>query len=172
MTYAKYHADFITITCLNWKALLLEDRFKDIIISSLSFLSEADRISVYGFVIMSNHLHMIWQAKGDHEREEIQRDFLKFTGQQILKILRNEHSPLYDELIVDSSDRKRQVWERNSKRIPLWSEKFLWQKLEYIHYNPVRAGLCRYPTEYYYSSARFYEMADKTKWKFLVHCSG
>lgn len=79
--YAKEHAEFITVTCLEWKHILKEERFKNIIITSLSFLSKAKRISVYGFVIMSNHFHLIWQMLGDHKREEVQRDFLKYTGQ-------------------------------------------------------------------------------------------
>jgi hypothetical protein len=36
--YAKDHPDFITVTCLEWKPVLQDDRFKEIIISSLSFL--------------------------------------------------------------------------------------------------------------------------------------
>ncbi len=169
--YAKEHAEFITVTCLEWKHILKEDRFKDIITASLSFLSNAKRISVYGFVIMSNHFHLIWQMIGDHKREEVQRDFLKYTGQQILKHLRNEKSELQKELLVQAKDRKYQVWERNSLGVPLWSSGVFNQKLEYIHYNPVKAGLCKYPEDYRYSSARFYEK-NKNDWDFLVHHEG
>jgi hypothetical protein len=57
---------------------------------------------------------MIWQILGDHKRVDVQRDFLKFTGQQILKVLCNENSPMQNDLIVNAKDRKRQAWERNS----------------------------------------------------------
>ncbi len=83
-----------------------------------------------------------------HKRDDVQRDFLKFTGQQILQILRNENSALLDEIIVDAKDRKRQVWERNSLGILLWTESVFKEKLTYIHYNPVKAGLCQYPEDY------------------------
>ena len=66
--YAKEHAEFVTITCLGWKHILMKDRFKDIITDSLSFLSKEKRVSVYGFVIMSNHFHLIWQMMGDNTR--------------------------------------------------------------------------------------------------------
>jgi putative transposase len=89
---AKQHVDFITTTCLDWKPVLVEDRFKNIIADSLEFISNEQRITVYAFVIMNNHFHLIWQIIGDHFREAVQRDFLKFTGQQILKHLRNETS--------------------------------------------------------------------------------
>ena len=169
--YAKEHPEFLTVTCLEWKHILMEDRFKDVIMESLSFLSSARRVCVYGFVIMSNHFHLIWQLMGDNKRDDVQGDFLKYTGQQILKNLRNGQSTLLNELLVNAKDRKHQVWERNSLGVPLWSQEVFLQKLEYIHNNPVRAGLCRYPEDYRYSSARFYEK-NVREWEFLVHHEG
>ena len=45
------------------------------------------------------------------------------------------------------------------------------QKLEYIHNNPIRAGLCKEAEDYKYSSARFYNRNEKD-WDFLVHYNG
>jgi REP element-mobilizing transposase RayT len=168
---AREHPEFITITCLNWIPVVLEDRFKNIILESLSFLVKADRIQVYAFVIMSNHLHLIWQMLGEHKRKDVQRDFLKFTSQQILKHLRNEESILQNDLLVQAKDRKFQVWERNSLSIPLWAENVFMQKLDYIHTNPVKAGMCKYPEEYKYSSAGFY-LRNEKHWGFLTHYDG
>lgn len=119
-------------------------------------------------MLMENHFHMIWQVMGDHKREDVQRDFLRFTAQQILKSLRNLNSTLLEELIVDAKDRKHQVWERNSLSIELRHTHVFKQKVEYIHNNPVRAGLCNLPEEYEYSSAGFYEK-NEHKWDFLNH---
>jgi putative transposase len=140
-------------------------------LDSLSFLSNAKRVTVYAFVILNNYFHLIWQVMGDHKREDVQRDFLRYTSQQILKQLRNEQSLLINELEVNAKDRKHQVWERNSLGIPLWSPKVFDQKLDYIHNNPVKAGLCKYPEDYKYSSASFY-FSGKTDWDFLVHHDG
>jgi REP element-mobilizing transposase RayT len=148
-----------------------EDRFKDLIIESLRFLSKENRVIVYGFVSMINHFHLIWQMKGDHTRENVQRDFLKYTGQQVLKQLGNGPSQVLKELLVNAKDRKHQVWERNSLSVPLWSSEVIWQKLDYIHTNPVKAGLCKNPWEYKYSSARFY-LKNERDWDFLVHTNG
>jgi len=169
--YSKQYADFFTVTCLAWKPILADDIFNDIITGSLSFLSKASRANIYAFVIMSNHFHLIWQMVGDSKREDVQRDFLKYTSQQILKILRNEKSVVQEELLVVSKDRKFQIWERNPLSIPLCSGQVIDQKLEYIHYNPVRAGLCKYPWDYIYSSAGFYYNSDM-RWEFLKHCDG
>ena len=96
---------------------------------------------------------------------------MKFTAQQILMML-EEQSPNYiNHLLVKARDRKFQVWERNSLSIPLWSEGGINQKIEYIHNNPVAAGLCRHSWDYRYSSAGFYFQND-THWKFLVHVDG
>jgi REP element-mobilizing transposase RayT len=111
---AKQYAEFTSVTCLEWKPVLEDNRLKNIITNNMAFLRKDNRAIIYGFVIMPNHFHTIWQILGDHKREDVQRDFLKFTGQQIPKVLRNENSPMQNDLIVNAKDRKRQVWERNS----------------------------------------------------------
>ena len=111
---SKYHPEFLTVTCLNWVPILSAREHKEVVIDSLRFLVKKDRVKVLGFVIMDTHFHLIWQAMGDHRREDVQRDFLKFTSQQILKNLRNNNSHLLDELLVEAKDQKYQVWERNS----------------------------------------------------------
>jgi REP element-mobilizing transposase RayT len=169
--YAKEYAEFITVTCLDWKLVLSDARFKDIIVDSLNYLSKEKRIWLYAFVIMNNHFHLIWQMVNENKRDSVQRDFLKFTGQQILMKLKVEKPDLYEALRVNAKDRTYQVWQRNSLGIPLWTPEVFWQKIDYIHNNPVKAGLCKYPEDYKYSSARFYLTSEK-EWKFLVHFEG
>jgi len=165
---AKQFPEFITVTGLNWKPVLSAKAHKEIIINSLRFLVKEGRVRVSCFVLMENHFHMIWQVMGDHKREDVQRDFLRITAQQILKNLRNVNSPLLDELLVGAKDRKYQVWERNSLSIELRNSSVFKQKLEYIHANPVRAGFCKLPEEFEYSSAGFYEL-NQSAWDFLNH---
>ena len=52
---------FFTATILEWKRLLKPDKYKDIIISSLEFLVNNKTVEVNAFVIMDNHIHLIWQ---------------------------------------------------------------------------------------------------------------
>ena len=161
------HPEFLTVTCLDWRPLLKEDKVKRIIINSLEFLVINQRAHVYSFVVMDTHFHLIWQIIGENRRGDVQRDFLKFTAQHILKELRNTKSAILDDLVVNSKDRKRQVWERDSLGIPLWSNKVFAQKLDYIHMNPVVAGICALPEDYTYSSAGFYFLNDN-RWDFLT----
>jgi len=62
-------------------------------------------------------------------------------------------------LYVGLKDRKYQVWKRNSMSIDLITEKFFKQKFEYVHNNPCQPhwNLAQHPTEYRYSSARYYD---------------
>ena len=126
------------------------------------------RVIIYGFVIMDNHIHVIWQLQAGKKRDDVQRDFLKYTAQQIKKDMMKEHPEELKEFLVTAKDRKYQFWERNPLSIEIWSEKVLLEKLKYIHENPVRAGLCQYADDYKYSSALFYKFG-KDNWGFLTH---
>ncbi|MEO6327988.1 MAG: transposase [Ginsengibacter sp.] len=126
------------------------------------------RIAVNAFVIMSNHIHLIWQLQDGHEREDVQRDFLKFTSQTIKRDLQKNHSAVLDKFYVGAKDRKYQIWERNPLSVDLVTKEMFIQKVEYIHYNPVVAGLRSYPEEYKYSSVKFYE-TGVDEFCFLTH---
>lgn len=147
---------FFTATCLEWKKLLAPGQYKNSIIDSLRFGVKDERVMVYGFVIMPNHLHLVWRLKAGRRRSDMQRDFLKFTAQQIKEDLAKHHPAVLQQFRVDAKDRQYQFWERNPLSVALWTEKVVLQKLAYIHQNPVRAGLCRWPEEYRYSSALVY----------------
>jgi putative transposase len=71
MVFPKEHAEFLTVTCLEWKHVLQGDKFKDIITASLTYLAKSNRVYVYGFVIMPNHFHLIWQMVGDYKRANV-----------------------------------------------------------------------------------------------------
>ena len=54
---------FWTSTIVEWKHLLKQDKYKDVIIGSLKTLTDRKCISVYAFVIMPNHIHVLpWQV--------------------------------------------------------------------------------------------------------------
>jgi REP element-mobilizing transposase RayT len=53
---------FFTATINNWMKMLEEDKAKQIVVDSLQYLSDNRKINVYGFVLMPNHIHLIWQT--------------------------------------------------------------------------------------------------------------
>ena len=169
--FEPYYPHFFTATILEWKHLLKKDKYKDVITSSLDFLTAQKRVAVYGFVIMANHIHLIWHIIEGYNKENVQRDFMKFTAQQIKADLAIHHPLVLPYFKVKAKDREYQIWERNPLSIELYSEKVIIQKLNYLHQNPVRVGSVKYPEAYRYSSAMFYETAI-SEWKFLSQYLG
>jgi putative transposase len=165
----KYEVIFFTTTVLNWKFLLTDDRYKEIITGSLKYLVDNGRVTLYAYAIMNNHLHVLWHIRWPHKREDVQRDFLKFTAQMIIMDLKACNPELLKEFYVGAKDRVHQIWERNPLSVHIWSEEVLKQKLDYIHNNPVKANLCSLPEEYKYSSAAFYREGLDTP-GFLTSC--
>ncbi|HKZ67527.1 MAG TPA: transposase [Chitinophagaceae bacterium] len=156
-SFVTEYPQFITATNLEWKKLLQPEKYKNIIINSLRFLVQHKRITLFAFVIMDNHVHLIWQMQPDIDPEAVQRDFLKYTAQRIKSDLEKNHQQVLASFKVDAKDREYQFWERNALSIELRTDKVFRQKLDYLHWNPVKAGLCQLPEEYHYSSALFYE---------------
>ncbi|MEX2336532.1 MAG: transposase [Fulvivirga sp.] len=171
MEVIKTDAQFFTATIYQWKNLLEPDKYKLIITDSLSFLVKEKRVWVYAFVIMNNHIHLIWQMRGEHKREAVQRDFLKFTAQAIKFDLTKYHPGVLSAFRVKMKDRAYNFWQRKPLSVDLFSKRVFFQKLDYIHNNPVRAGLCEFPEHYTYSSAGFYIKGD-LKFPFLAHYAG
>jgi putative transposase len=148
MELITHYPHFFTATILEWKKLLKPDKYKDIIISSLQYLVEQQRVKVFGFVIMTNHIHVIWQSLGEYTPVENQHSFMKFTAQMIIKDLRNNHPQVLEHFKVDLKDRKHQIWERNPLSVEIWTKEVMEQKLAYIHQNLVKAELCTFPEDY------------------------
>ncbi|MDZ7898648.1 MAG: transposase [Arcicella sp.] len=161
---------FFTATNLWWKKLLKPDKYKQIIVDSLAFLVKNERVKVYGFVIMPNHIHIVWRINEEHKREDVQRDFLKFTAQQIKQDLEINHPAVLSHFEVNLKDRKYQFWERNPLSVDLYSRKIVYQKLKYIHSNPLQDKwqLAKKPEDYWFSSYRFYEFGIDD-FGFLTH---
>ena len=157
MKYPLYWPQFFTATILEWKQLLKQDKYKDKIIESLRFLVFEKKISLYAFVIMSNHIHLIWQAIQETTPDIIQHSLLSYTAHKIKLDLEKNHPKVLPHFKVSAKDREYQFWERNALGIDLYEHKVFIQKLDYIHWNPVQAGICKFPEEYYYSSAKYYE---------------
>ena len=150
---------FYTATIYKWQHLLVDDNRKQIIIDSIKFMVNEKRINLYAFVIMPNHIHLIYSPNENYPHSDFKRDFLKFTAQ----VLRNKliETGSRELLLYKSSqnDRNYQIWKRHSLAIPIYYASVFKQKLEYIHLNPCQPkwALADFPELYLYSSAEFYK---------------
>jgi Cdc6-like AAA superfamily ATPase len=70
---------FFAATNLYWKKLHEPDKYKDVIIDSMKFLVKEKRVVIYGFVIMPNHIHLLWHLRAGETREHVQLDN-RFVG--------------------------------------------------------------------------------------------
>ena len=149
---------FWTATINNWKHLLESDAMKLEIIASLQWLKAKGLISVFAFVIMPNHIHLIWQVHGNNGKESPQGSLLKFTAHQFRKKLLHDAPSLLKEYAVSAPNKAHEFWQRNSLAQLLYNRSFIMQKLEYLHNNPVSGKwqLADSPTAYRFSSASFY----------------
>ncbi|EAY27249.1 hypothetical protein M23134_06559 [Microscilla marina ATCC 23134] len=161
---------FYTATILNWKRLLKKDDYKNIIIDSLQYLSTKNKIAVYGFVIMPNHIHLIWEMLEKNGKEMPHASFMKYTAHQFLEHSRTYYPQILPYFQASDQARNHRFWQRNSLPVWLYTPAVLEQKLEYIHNNPVveKWSLANEPAQYYYSSAKFYE-TDIDDFGFLKH---
>ncbi len=161
---------FFTSTIHNWQPLLKEDSFKEIVISSLRFLQGKGLIWIYGFVIMPNHVHLIWELLEMNGKESPHASFLKFTGHQFLESLSQEDPNFLGKFKVDLSNKSHSFWQRDSLPIEIYTPSVVFQKLEYLHQNPCRGKwmLAENPTEYRFSSMEFYE-TGRDRFGFLTH---
>jgi REP element-mobilizing transposase RayT len=105
----EYYPQFFNATILERKPLLKQDKYKDLIIDSLGFLVQQNRVKVYSFVIMPDHIHLIWQIQPGHKRENVQRDFLKYRAQKIKFDLLENDKEWLQQFKVDAKDRLYQI---------------------------------------------------------------
>jgi REP element-mobilizing transposase RayT len=127
--YPSLWPEFYTATILEWKFLLSEEKYKIIIISSLQYLVKNNKIKLYAFVIMSNHIHLIWQVMQGNSYEKIRQSLKKFTAQQIKFELQKSNPGLLKEFKVDKKDCEYQFWKRDALSIELFTDKVLKKNL-------------------------------------------
>ncbi len=153
---------FLTNTVNKWVDVFTRKSFCDIIIESLNHCVDNKVLIIYGYVIMSNHLHMHVQAKKE-DLSDILRDFKKFTSQTIFRAIEENKQEsrrswmlrLFKE--TDAPGKiSYQFWKPDNHPEICYQLPFMWQKLEYIHNNPVRAGLVYKAEDYAHSSAADY----------------
>ena len=161
---------FWTDTIKDWKHLLKQDKYKKLIISSWQELVRREKIAIYCFVIMPNHLHIIWEMKEPNGKEMAHASFNKFTSHMILKDLRVNHPEVLSYFKVNDSERSYRFWQRDPLAIRMDSKQKMEQKINYIHNNPLqeRWNLALCPEEYRWSSAEFYK-SGKDEFDILTH---
>jgi REP element-mobilizing transposase RayT len=163
-------AYFFTSTIVENIPVLHPNWAKKLIIDVLNFYREKCLTRINAYAIMPEHIHLIIKS----ESKENTKRFIQHTLRKISQmIILHTKSLLADDLQKEAAleilnvfrDHARgkathRVWKERAKGIPIYSDKVMKQKLDYIHQNPVKRGLVQNPEDYLYSSFRNYYFND------------
>lgn len=156
--FIEHQPHFLTCTVVDWINVFNNPELAQIILNSLDFLQRQQRLTLHGYVIMENHLHLI--ASAPNLSKEV-ANFKSFTARSIIDWLKQGQSTyLLEQFRFHKQPHKTtqtyQLWQEGSHPQAIANEAMLVQKLEYIHNNPVRRGYVDDPAHWRYSSYRNY----------------
>jgi REP element-mobilizing transposase RayT len=148
------------------------------VLDSLHFCQTKKVLEIYAFVVMSNHIHLLLRS-GKGDLNSTIREFKSFTARKILEAIETERESRRDWMLnlfafsakQHKRNEKYQVWTHENHAEMVYGNQFMDSKINYIHENPVRAGIVRNPEDYLYSSARNYAGLDGLLDVIIVPCS-
>ena len=153
---------FVTFTVVYWLDVFIRTEYKDIFLDSLRYCRKNKGLEVCAYCIMSSHVHMIIGRNKEQSLDGIIRDIKKFTSVKIIEAIHKNPQESRREWLIwffdragkrNINNRRYQFWQQHSHPIELNTNEKIDQRLDYIHNNPVEAGIVLSPEHYYYSSA-------------------
>jgi REP element-mobilizing transposase RayT len=162
----QFATHFLTFTVCGWIDLFTRKVYKDIIMDSFRFAQKNGQLILNAYVIMSNHIHLIARANDKQNKtlSDIVRDFKKFTHHEMMPVIESDAESRRQWMVhqfnyygkINPNNEQKQIWENDSHPEECYSHEFTKTKLNYIHDNPVRAGIVVKPEDYIYSSGSNY----------------
>ena len=160
---------FITFAVTEWIDVFTRNQYADIVLESLRYCQKEKGLLLHAWCIMSNHLHLI-VSSSVNDLSGTLRDFKKFTSKELIKAIDgNKQESRRDWMLSlfraagekNSRNKEYQFWRQDNHPIELYSAAFIVQRINYIHQNPVKAGIVDRPEYYSYSSAKDYFYGTK-----------
>ncbi len=152
---------FITLTVVDWVDVFTRRELAEKILVNIRYCQQHKALEVFAYVIMPSHLHLIVRREGGLLSEWL-RDFKSFTAKRVLHLIETHPGESRSEWLMEHSSRRGQAasqnrefafWKKDSHPIELYTSAVVAQKINYIHMNPVEAGLVSEPDHYRLSSA-------------------
>ena len=145
------HAQFVTFSCYHRRKWLSLDQPKRIVLGILGSQLTQQRGLCGGFVIMPDHVHAIVWFPEPRQLAILMKQWKQRSSFQIHEFFKRKH-PAY----LAQMGGVETVWQAKYYPFNIFTQKKLLEKLEYMHNNPVRAGLVSNSCDWPWSSARFY----------------
>lgn len=154
----------MTLTVVDWIDVFTRKNHKKAIIDSLEYCIQNKGLNVYAYCLMTNHLHLIVNCDEPFKLKDVIRDFKRHTVKQVLFQILNEPESRREWMMerfqkngeAFKSNENIKFWQSGNHAIELFTEKFVWDKIHYIHNNPVEEGFVKKPEHWFYSSASNY----------------
>ena len=148
------------------KIFSLNDLSPDELVKSLKFLIKEHRATLFAYVIMQSHIHFIVYLPKGESISDFMRDFKKYTSTRIRVMMESdgyiEIVKKLDQNIPAGSKQSFILWTSRFDDVLIYTDKVMKIKVNYIHNNPVKAGLVEEDIEWKYSSARNYHVGDNS----------
>jgi len=164
-----HYAYFVTWTLVEWVHLFDKEPYRDSILDALNYIRIEKKTQLNAFVVMSSHIHAILWPDIGINLSDVTRDFKRFTSRRISKEAESQNASELLKLFERSRNENRaqdvssyQVWQEGSHPEAIFTEEFARQKMDYIHMNPVKAGLVETADQWQHSSARAYLLGEET----------
>ncbi|MDC9719328.1 MAG: transposase [Gammaproteobacteria bacterium] len=149
---------FITLTVLHWIPIFTRPKTVQIIFDAIKHL-QLEGLKVYAYVVLENHLHMVAQSP------KLDRDISRlksFTARQLINYFhQHKLNTILDQLKhykkAHKHNRALQLWQEGVHPELIQNHSMMTQKVDYIHFNPVKRGYVEVAEHWCYSSARDYE---------------
>ncbi|MFA5327856.1 MAG: transposase [Prolixibacteraceae bacterium] len=153
---------FISFAVVEWLDVFTRNEYKNIIIDSLRYCQKEKGMEIFAWCIMTSHIHLIFRSAGEQRPELLIGDFKRFTSKAMVKAIIENPKESRKEFLIEqfrkvgnsaSNVAQYQFWRHDNHPVELWSNKVIDEKIDYIHQNPVEAGLVFRAEDYIYSSA-------------------
>lgn len=144
---------FITCTVNQWVDVFTRQEYIEILLQSLRYCQKNKGLEIFSWVVMTNHIHMIISTHQDN-LSDIIRDFKKYTAKKILEAIEENPKESRKNWLLWLLKKEEGIlfWQEGYHGEEIISLEFYHTKQDYIHTNPVRAGLVEKEEEYLFSS--------------------
>jgi len=153
---------FVSFAVVEWLDVFTRNSYKNILLDSLAYCQQHKGMEIIAWCIMTNHVHLIYRCIASEKPQHVLGDFKRYTSKAIVKAIQENPKESRKEFLLEqfknaaqkaSNVSHYQFWRHDNKPIELWSNNVIEEKINYIHHNPVKAGLVFKPEDYVYSSA-------------------
>jgi len=156
--YETEYPYFMTSSFVEGLPLFGDRDVAQIMLDSLIFLQHQREVTLYVYVLMENHFHII--AQGNDLAEKM-RHLKSYTARKIINTFEQKKRTrwlrqLKYAKLKYKAESDHQIWQESFHPKQIIGDSMMIQKVEYIHNNPVKRGYVDYPEDWRYSSARNY----------------